>query len=186
MRFDDAIELGNISALVEMRDSGTLPALMGKEFSDFTSWYPHEIAIRWGQFEVLKWLVQESGQRIDLTAQNSRAVVVAAAYERTDILKWLILESGQDVDLNLSSGDTDWYKGENYNNEEITEILESCDGLLKMGFSLETIRNERLFEPMVKLRASHISFDTINAYPDLLRDPAIIQTATTTKATRRI
>ena len=135
MTFDDAIELGNIQELQRLKNEGLLPDLMDTPDPVQPPRYPHETAIRWGQLDVLKWLVLESGQDVDLTAVRNRSLVEAIEFEHLDIVRWLILDSNQRIEIDLGP-DPDWYSG----NSEIAKFLNAVDRLIKSGFSLSLIR----------------------------------------------
>lgn len=92
--FTKLFQDGAVDQLAELRDAGKLPDLM--HLTDpHSGWYPHETAIKFGQLDTLKWLVNESGQAVDLFRRGSRAVVCAAAFDRVDCLTYLLYESGQ-------------------------------------------------------------------------------------------
>ena len=135
----DVCELGRIDILEQWKKDGILPDLMDEDGS-YSEWYPHEIAIRFGHLDLLKWLVNDSGQKVDLTVNNQRAVVNAAFFERPEILKWLVLESKQPATVRIDSNDTDWYKSAHHDNPEITSFLEAVNRLHVAGASIERLQ----------------------------------------------
>jgi len=62
---------------------------------------PARRAVEYGNFDVLKWLVTESGQNVDLTDLENHATRTAVTHKRLDILKWLVNDSGQNVDVTM-------------------------------------------------------------------------------------
>lgn len=139
MKLHDAIAYGDIQQLEKWRDAGVLPDLMAAPDMGRTSWYPHEVAVRYGQLETLKWLVNNSGQEIDLTIEKSRSLFTASAYGHTEVLLWLLLESQQAVDLGLVIEDDDWFVSAVYS-EDVRLLLESIHKLARSNISIETIR----------------------------------------------
>lgn len=141
MTLTDAIELNRVDVLQQMKDSGSLPNLMEDLDTSKSQWYPHEIAIKWGNLEALKWLVNDSGQTVDLTVFDNRGVVTAAAYEHLDVLKWMVLESKQPVLVKIDPDDTSWYKSDHYHNHAIENFLEAVNQLHMVGVSSERIQS---------------------------------------------
>ena len=181
----EAVEYGELDQLNKWKIDGSLPDLMDDFDTSRTQWYPHEIAIRNGQFETLKWLVNESGQQIDLTVSDHRAIVVAASYERTDILKWLVLYSGQPVLVKLDEKDTDWYKSEHYNNHEIRTFLEAVNSLHVCGVSIEQIQRSPGMVQLVE--AGRLSPEIVCKLTDDDIELALgAKAASASKITRRI
>ena len=138
MLFLDAIKAGNISELELLRDSGSLPDLMELiEFSD--RWYPHEVAIFYNQLRVLKWLMKESGQTVNLAVCQSRVLPIAAYTSNSESLRWLLLYSDQDLDLTCGTGSTKWFVDGVFN-EDAKKILSAVIRLQDLGYSLQSLR----------------------------------------------
>lgn len=56
-------------------------------------WTGIELAAENGHLDVVKWLVSESGQPVDVTVSDDFAIRYAAEYGYLDIIKWLVMES---------------------------------------------------------------------------------------------
>jgi len=81
----EACETGDVSWFKQQKDNGTLPDLSVEQgYSDAT---PIEYACRFGQLDVIKWLVEESGQRI--RTKISPAISSALIYGHLHIVKWI-------------------------------------------------------------------------------------------------
>lgn len=76
---------GNLNWLKKQKEAGELSTVIDDD------------AIKWaaanGHLEVIKWLVMESGQQIDVTADNNAAIIWAADNGHLDVIKWIVLES---------------------------------------------------------------------------------------------
>ena len=179
----DACQHGDIEQLETWKAEGKLPDLMD-EFDTKSQWFPHEIAIRHDNLDVLKWLVNDSGQKIDLTVSGQRSLINAVAYARTEIMRWLVLESKQPVLVRLDENDTDWYKSDHYNNDEITTFLEAVNNLHVAGVTIDQIQQT---PEMAKLVESGLLSAELVARLDEndIKLATGASTATTARKTRR-
>jgi len=55
--------------------------------------------VKYNYFDMLKWLVNDSGQQVNLAADENLVAREAARNGHLEILKWVVLESGQQVNL---------------------------------------------------------------------------------------
>jgi ankyrin repeat protein len=92
----EAAETGLLAWFQYHKTAGTLPDLMLTDASDY---YPHDLAAENGYLEILRYLVEESGQVIDLTADDSYPLRYAAEFDHLHIIRYLIEDSGQPVDV---------------------------------------------------------------------------------------
>lgn len=138
MNLYDACTYGRIDLLEQLKRDGLLPDLMVDQDRDGR--YPHEVAICSGQLNVLRWLVQDSGQIVDLTIDNYSAVEQAVAWEQLETLKWLVLESKQPVLIKINSKDTDWYMSDDVYNPAIVSFLEAVNQLHVAGVSIARLQ----------------------------------------------
>lgn len=51
-----------------------------------------------GQFEIVRWIVKDSGLPVDLKAQDQRALSFAVESGNFKLVRWLVLDSGQELD----------------------------------------------------------------------------------------
>ena len=109
--FTQLFQDGSVDILTVLRDADKLPNLMQLSDSD-CGWYPHETAIKFGQLETLKWLVNDSGQSIELFRRGTRSLACAAAYNRIDCLAWMLNESGQSPDIDPTG--SKWFEADVY------------------------------------------------------------------------
>lgn len=100
MNIFDACRDGNLEWLKQQHAARKLGRLMRRDQSNTLlpfplRLYPHEYAASNGHLEVLKWLVLESGQRIDLLRDDALSLRFAARNGHLDVVRWLLEESGQ-------------------------------------------------------------------------------------------
>lgn len=91
-----AAKFGRLDWFQQQYTAGTLPDLMKPNLDGE---FAHEFACEYGSLDVLQWLVEESGQEIDLCFDN-RSFTLNLAIHRNDlpIVQYLIEESGQYID----------------------------------------------------------------------------------------
>jgi hypothetical protein len=95
----EAAETGNLAWFQYHKAAGTLPDLMLTDTADF---YPHDLAAENGHLEILRYLVEESGQVIDLTADDSYPLRWSAENGYLSVVRYLIEDSGQLVDATIN------------------------------------------------------------------------------------
>jgi ankyrin repeat protein len=95
----EAARTGNLAWFQHHKAAGTLPNLMLTDTSDY---YPHDRAAENGHLEILRYLVEESGQVIDLTADDSYPLRWSAETGHLPVIRYLIEDSGQSVDATLN------------------------------------------------------------------------------------
>ena len=86
----EAAESGNLQWFKDQKAAGTLPELRSSDI---------RFATASGHLEVIKWLVLESGQPVNVAIADNYAIGLAAEFGRIEVIKWLVLESGQPVDV---------------------------------------------------------------------------------------
>jgi hypothetical protein len=106
----EAAETGNLAWFQHHKAAGTLPDLM---LTDTADYYPHDLATENGHLEILRYLVEESGQVIDLTVDDSYPLHLAAENGYLHIVRYLIEESGQSVDATSNDNFALRYAAEN-------------------------------------------------------------------------
>jgi len=85
----DAAKSGDLSWFSNLRAINKLPDLMR---SNQLEYYVHDIAINANNLKLLKWLVSESGQNIDLTIDDNWALQTAAELGHLSLVQWLVEE----------------------------------------------------------------------------------------------
>ena len=96
----EACRIGDLDWLKQQKAAKTLGRLMRRDQSNTLlpfplRLYPHEYAAANGHLEVLKWLVLESGQLVDLLRNDALSLRFAARNGHLDVVKWLLEESGR-------------------------------------------------------------------------------------------
>jgi ankyrin repeat protein len=87
---------GNLAWFHYHKAAGTLPDL--NLCDDDSGWFPLDFAARHGHLSVVRYLIEESGQSIDVTAHNNFALRYAARHGHLSVVRYFIEESGQPVD----------------------------------------------------------------------------------------
>ena len=95
----EACRDGNLDWLKQQHAAKKLGRVMVKNQLSSKSLFPHEYAAAGGHLEVLKWLVLESGKKVDLTRNHNQALRFAVKHEHLEVIKWLVSESGQPVNV---------------------------------------------------------------------------------------
>jgi ankyrin repeat protein len=72
---------------------------------DESGWFPLDLAAENDHFSVIRYLIEDSGQPVDATADNNYALQSAAANIHLPIVRYLLEESDQHIDAtsNLST-----------------------------------------------------------------------------------
>ena len=87
-----ACQTGNLSWFKEQKAAKKLDTISN-------SYGIIQATAQYGHLELLKWLVLDSGQHIDVTDADNAAIRYAAENGHLDIVRWLVEESGQPVDV---------------------------------------------------------------------------------------
>jgi len=95
----EACRVGNLEWLKQHHAAKKLGRAMVKNQLSSNPLFPHEYAAAGGHLEVLKWLVMESGKKVDLTRNHNQAVRLAVKHGELEVIKWLVSESGQPVNV---------------------------------------------------------------------------------------
>jgi ankyrin repeat protein len=93
----EAARTGNLAWFQHHKAVGTLPDL--NLCDDDSGWFPLDLAARHGHLSVVRYLIEESGQSIDVTAHNNFALRYAARHGHLPVVRYLIEESNQPVDV---------------------------------------------------------------------------------------
>jgi ankyrin repeat protein len=96
----EAAETGNLAWFQYHKAAGTLPDLM---LADMDGYYLHEIAADKGHLHIIRYLIEDSGQPVDVTAKDNWALQFAAANGHLSAVRYLIEEFGQSIDATAHS-----------------------------------------------------------------------------------
>jgi hypothetical protein len=91
----DAARTGNLAWFQHHKAAGTLPDLM---LADTNGYYSHEFAAENGHLDIVRYLIEESGQSVDAAADDNYALQFAAANGYLPVVRYLIENSGQLID----------------------------------------------------------------------------------------
>jgi hypothetical protein len=91
----EAARTGNLAWFQYHKAAGTLPNLM---LVDIDGYSLHELAAANGHLSVVRYLIEDSGQLVDATARDNRALRYAATNGHLLVIRYLVEESGQSVD----------------------------------------------------------------------------------------
>lgn len=99
----EACRVGDLEWLKQQAAAKKLGRLMRRDQSNTLFPYPlrpfpHEYAAEGGHLDVLKWLVQESGQWIDLQQNDERSLQLAARNGHLGVVEWLFNGTGRAFD----------------------------------------------------------------------------------------
>jgi len=84
----EAARTGNLEWFKGHKNYGTLPNLM--DYVVYAGDLAQMYAAKAGHLEVLRWIVEESEQHIDLTASANRTLHEAILAGHVDVVKWLV------------------------------------------------------------------------------------------------
>lgn len=197
-----AITTGNLEQLKSWKESNSLPRLAIKEGKYLPS--PLVQAVQSRQFEIVKWLVYESGQKINL----NRAVAAAAVSGEVEVIDWMVYHSGQEIDVTgalfnaVNGGSIDMIKwlflksGQeikisdfvsviaaewaSHGHPEIPSFLNAIKSLVEAGVSIKTIQKYPAILDAVEIGKSSASFIAALSSDDLQQ----LQDSKTVKRTR--
>jgi ankyrin repeat protein len=96
----EAARTGNLAWFQHHKAAGTLPDLM---LADTDGYYSHEFAAEHGHLPVVRYLIEDSGQSVDATARDNRALRYAAANGHLSVVRYFIEDSGQSDDVTVHS-----------------------------------------------------------------------------------
>jgi len=98
----EAARTGNLEWFKEQKEAGLLPDLMVQDFdTEGSRWYPHEYAIYADHAEVLIWIVEHSGQDIDISLEENWALFAVARYDCMDVLQVLLKHYNKLFDISI-------------------------------------------------------------------------------------
>jgi ankyrin repeat protein len=89
----EAARTGNLAWFQHHKAAGTLPTLLDNAN------YSLRYAAAHGHLSIIRYLIEESGQPIDVAAQNNYAIRYAARNGHLSVVRYLIEESGQPINI---------------------------------------------------------------------------------------
>jgi ankyrin repeat protein len=98
----EAAESGNLAWFQFHVTNGTLPDLM---ITDSYGYFPLEYAAEENHLDVVRFILENSNQEIDATANDNQVLRAAADRGRLEIIRYLIEESDQTVDATAQNND---------------------------------------------------------------------------------
>jgi hypothetical protein len=85
----EAARTGNLAWFQFYKAESRLPNL---NLSDEENWLPLELAARSGHLDIIRYLIEDSGQSLEIFANDTDILRIAAAHGHLDIVRYLIDE----------------------------------------------------------------------------------------------